>query len=95
MVEVRFAQGTADDFERIHHFYSEIDPALAARALLVIREQVRLLSKMPEVGRREAGAFRLLPIRFGQGGFQVRYEFVPDLNLVLVLAIRHQREQEF
>jgi plasmid stabilization system protein ParE len=95
MVEVRFAEGTADDFERIHSFYSNIDLELGARALLAIREQVRLLSTMPEIGRREAGAFRLLPIRFGRGGFQVRYEFVPQLNLVLVLAIRHQREQEF
>jgi toxin ParE1/3/4 len=95
MVEVRFADGTADDFERIHAFYAEIDPALAGRALYAIRDQVRLLATMPEVGRREDGAFRLLPIRFGQGGFQVRYEFIPDLNLALVLAIRHQREQEF
>jgi plasmid stabilization system protein ParE len=46
-------------------------------------------------GRRLHGDIRQLVISYGQTGYVALYRFVPALQEVRILAIRHQRELRY
>jgi plasmid stabilization system protein ParE len=47
------------------------------------------------LGRRVEREIRELVISFGKSGYVALYKFIPHLELVRVLAIRHQRELDY
>lgn len=92
--EVRFARGADDDLVRLFTFLAERDPRTAARALRAIRKGLSMAAQMPYSCRRAGPRtpLRESVISFGQAGYVAIFEVAEDH--VLVLAIRHQREDD-
>jgi plasmid stabilization system protein ParE len=83
--------------ERAFEFLAESDPraALALKAATAIQSAVSTLAAHPLLGRRVEGEIRELVISFGKSGYVALYRFLPHLEVVRVLAIRHQRELDY
>jgi plasmid stabilization system protein ParE len=100
MFRVRFTEEAAADIERLYdsllqHCAGEWAPA--ERALQAIRQGVALLHTSPFGGRRvgpDDAFLRELVIGFGASGYVVLYE-IENANTVTVLAVRHQREDDY
>lgn len=73
------------------------DPNAAKRALLAIREAFMSLKHSPMIGRpvEDRGGLRELVIDFGASGYLAMYRFEPPLDAVTILAIKHQREDDY
>ena len=94
---VLITRAAQDDIERLIDFLAQKDPAAAQRAHAAIEKSYALLSDMPFVGRKadEANPFlRELIIPFGGAGYVALFE-VENETTVTVLAIRHQREDDY
>lgn len=99
--EVRFSVAAADDLERLFDFLleraqtvEELD--LAQSAVDANRSAVENLLAATPYSFRKAGkspARRELIIPFGATGYVVLYEI--EASRVLVLAVRHQREEDY
>lgn len=67
----------------------------AVAAIEVIRDGVDILERHPLVGRPCEEGLRELLISYGKGGYVALYSYEQRQDVVLVLAIRHQREVGF
>jgi plasmid stabilization system protein ParE len=100
---VRLLQEAVEDLQRLEDFAIERelasespDWAAPQRALDAIREGMRLLSWSPYSCRRAElgnGRSRELIVPFGGTGYIVLFEVVDDV--VVVGAVRHQREEDY
>ena len=94
MARLAFGEGTGEDFYRIlaHLFAHEahsIDERIAA-----IIDACEVLTRHPLIGRRR-GDKRELVIGSGANGYVALYRYVAESDLVLIVAIRAQREKGF
>jgi plasmid stabilization system protein ParE len=89
---LRYAPGALRDLERLARFLRESDPEAAAATIPLILEGLRVLARHPLIGRPLDAKRRELVIFRGRSGYLAQYRFFPDEDLVLVLAVRHQRE---
>lgn len=93
---VRFAGGAVEDLHRLYDFLLERDPHAAERAMEAISKAVEFLRDFP-FACRKAGAdafLRELVIPFGAAGYVALFE-IEDSETVTVLAVRHQREDDY
>ena len=97
MPHVRLSARAQSDLSRLHAFLFEKDANAAKRALLAIREAFMPLKHSPLLGRpvEERGYLRELVIDFGASGYLAMYRFEPSLDAVTILAIKHQREDDY
>jgi plasmid stabilization system protein ParE len=97
MMRVLFAPTALLDLERLRDFLRPKNPAAAKRAAQVIVKTIQILERNPQIGRSVEGmddlAYRELPIDFGDSGYVARYRLTKDV--VIVVAVRHQREAGF
>jgi plasmid stabilization system protein ParE len=101
--EVRFADSALDDLNRLFEFILERartteDLDVAQHAVDEIRATCNgHLSKTPFSYRKsgESALRRELIIPFGSAGYVAQYEIEPALLRVIVLAVRHQREDDY
>ena len=95
MTRLVFAPRAFEDIDRITDFLLENDPegALAIGALL--RSGIEILDQHPLVGRLIEHRFRELVISRGRSGYVALYKYDPIADIVVILAIRHQRESGF
>jgi plasmid stabilization system protein ParE len=97
---VRFTQEAQADLERLFDFILQRDQghfAAAERALDAIRHGTALLETSPFSCRRAASGnafLRELIIAFGAAGYVALFE-IDNSSTVTVLAMRHQREDDF
>ena len=97
--QVRFARKAEADLARLYEFLLDRDDdwLLAERALQAIRDAIRSLELSP-FSFRKAGAgnpfLRELVIPFGSTGYVALFE-IEDSQTVTVLAVRHQREDDY
>jgi plasmid stabilization system protein ParE len=97
---VRFTQEAEADLVRLLEFIiarDETDWAVAERALDAIRNAVRSLELSPFSCRKAtAGSafLRELVVPFGSAGYVALFE-IDDDKTVTVLAVRHQREDDY
>jgi plasmid stabilization system protein ParE len=79
---------------RCRSFLVEKNPVAARRAAAAIEKQFALLRSSPLVGRpfEGPGALRELVVGFGDSGYVALCRYVPDQDIVYVLAFRHQKE---
>ena len=94
---VRFTLEAEEDLLRLYDFLLEKDLGAAARALEAINEATRLLRFSPFSCRkvlRNKPFLRELVIPFGSAGYVALYE-IEDGRTVTVLAVRHQREEDY
>lgn len=92
MARLIYSESAFADFERIFDFYAETHPALAAEVVSLIEEGVQTLERHPLIGRSAESDMRELMISYGKTGFVALYDFLPQHDLVRILALRHQRE---
>lgn len=95
MAQVVYTRNALANLERTFAFLAEHDPAAAADAAVAIGKAVEILADHPLIGRRVAGEIRELVISYGKSGYIALYRFLPELGLIRLLAIRHQRELDF
>ena len=87
-----YSQQAFADLERLTDFLAETDPSAAARTVGLIEEAVALLRRHPLIGRPVEHELRELVISRGRTGYVALYSFEEAREVVLILAIRHQRE---
>lgn len=98
--KVRFTEEALADIERLYEFAvtrDDGDLTAAVRALDAIRHGPGLLEKSPFSCRKAAPDdtfLRELIIAFGASGYVALFE-IDDAKTVTVLAVRHQRDDDY
>ena len=92
MATVVYSARALDDLERAFEYIAQNDPSTALDAATAVQSAVSTLAAHPLIGRRIDRELRELVISFGKSGYVALYRFLPHLEVVRVLAIRHQRE---
>ena len=78
--------------ERVADFLEDEGHAVTTAAIDAIVEAVDLLARHPLLGHAVEHDLRELVISRGKTGYLALYDFLEDEDVVLVLALRHQRE---
>jgi plasmid stabilization system protein ParE len=69
-----------------------VDPARATKQLLSVRCALELLADHPLLGREAEEGRRELILSRGRFGYIAKYRWLPADDVVLILAVKHQRE---
>jgi len=94
---VRFTPAAARDLQRLFDFLAELDLKAAKRARSAIAKGIDFLGTFPFSCRKaspEHPLLRELIISFGANGYVALFE-IEDSQTVTILAVRHQREEDF
>ena len=94
---VRFTLEAKADLESLYAFLVEQDFEAAERALNVIDRAWTLLEEFPFSCRKAEDSkpfLREIVIPFGSAGYVALFE-IDDRQTVTVLAVRHQREEDY
>jgi len=89
-VEVRLSPRSLADRDRIFDFLVESDRAAADKALAVLTKGFEEIAAFPALGRPARKDYRSPVLRFGKGGYEIRYRLI-QIG-VLVTRIFHTRE---
>jgi len=95
--QVRFTPGAKEDLARLYGFLLEKDVGAAEQALEAIYKAVLMLEDFPFSCRKATDSdpfLRELLIPFGSSGYVALFE-IEDESTVTVLAVRHQREDDY
>ncbi|TAH12159.1 MAG: type II toxin-antitoxin system RelE/ParE family toxin [Curvibacter sp.] len=92
MTELVFAAQAVEDLERLSDFLLDTDPKAAHETAELIFDALDILLQHPEIGRKVHFGQRELVISRGRTGYLALYRYLPHLDCILVLALRHQRE---
>ncbi len=95
MASVAYSARALQHLERSFEFIAEHDPRAALAATSAIRSAIEILAEHPLIGRPRGDDLRELIISYGKTGYVALYEFLPHIEQVRVLAIRHQRELDY
>lgn len=99
-LRIRWTRNAREDLVRLHRFLldaSDGDHKLALRAVDAIDRATKVIEVSPFICRRIEGAnplLRELVIPFGGAGYVALFEIVHE-HEVRVLAVRHQREDDY
>lgn len=94
---VRYTEGAREDLRRLYAFLLEHDIQAAKRALDAITKATEFLQEFPFSCRKasEDNPFlREIVIPFGAAGYVALFE-IEDVSTVTILAVRHQREDDY
>lgn len=93
--EIVWFPETAKDLARLRAFILQKNPSAAARAASRIKEAAQILSDNPEAGKpvEDLFPFRDLFIPFGNGNYIIRYR--EETHRVVIVRIRHSKEEGF
>ena len=96
MAKIEYAQNALSDIKRLVDFLMESDATTALETFDIINEAVQILRRHPDIGRstRSAGK-RELVISRSKTGYVAIYKFDKLADIVVILAIKHQREDNF
>lgn len=92
MARVELAPEVLDDFDRFLDHLAEHEVADAPARIAEIVQAIEVLTHSPLIGRPVKGGMRELVIGRGARGYVGLYRYVARIDVVFVLAIRHQRE---
>lgn len=95
--QIRFTKAARDDLKRLYSFLVEQDIHAAEHALEAINKAIELLKTFPFTCRKakaDSPFLRELVISFGANGYVALFE-IEENNIVTILAVRHQREDDF
>lgn len=92
MPAIELAPEVADDFDRILAHLDRHEVADARSRIREIIDALDVLATNPLIGRPAIGDLRELIIGRRARGYVALYRFVPEIDVVFVLAIRSQRE---
>ena len=89
MTELVYSVHALSDLERLSDFLLETDPQAAKETAVLIFDALEILAQHPEIGRKVRFGQRELVISRGRTGYLALYRFLPHLDRILVLALRH------
>ncbi len=95
--KVRYTKAARDDVRRLTGFILERDVSAAHRARSAIAKSIEFLSDFPFSCRKaipDNPFLRELVIPFGSAGYVALFE-ISDAKIVTIVAVRHQREDDF
>lgn len=95
--QVRYTKQARADLRRLFAHLAERDPALAKAARETIGKGMNLLKDFSFTCRKatsDTPLLRELVIRFGSSGHVALFE-IENASTVTVLAVRHQREDDY
>ncbi|MFO1269165.1 MAG: type II toxin-antitoxin system RelE/ParE family toxin [Rubrivivax sp.] len=93
--QVEFAPRVSEDFERIHEHLLRTGAADIEGRFESILEACAVLEQHPLIGRRVGGELRELVIGKGSRGYLALYRYAPEVELVMVVAVRAQSEEGY
>lgn len=89
------APEAAEDLERLVDFLAHAAPTIAGGTVDLILDALDTLSRHPNIGRPMRQGLRELVISRGRSGYLALYSYDEQNDAVLVLAIRHQRKDDY
>ena len=95
--QIRFTKAARDDIKRLYAFFLVQDIQAAKRALEAINKAMELLKTFPFTCRKAKADnpfLRELIISFGANGYVALFE-IEESQTVTILAVRHQREDDY
>ncbi|MGQ3054159.1 MAG: type II toxin-antitoxin system RelE/ParE family toxin [Roseateles sp.] len=92
MTQIQFTPFALADLERIRDFLLTHDPDNIEERIDELLLGLDVLMHAPQIGRRAGVKFRELVIGRAARGYVARYEYMPRIDTVFVLEVRHQRE---
>lgn len=95
--ELKYTQTFYEDLDRLSDFLIERDPDLAERAISSIQKALTILQDFPLMARRASvddPLLRELIVPFGSAGYVILIKVIDEAT-VAVLAVRHQREEDY
>lgn len=94
---IRYTKEAREDLLRLFAFLLKTDAGAAKRARLAISKAMQVLEDFPFTCRKakpDTPFVRELLIPFGASGYVALFE-IDDAQTVTILAVRHQREEDF
>lgn len=95
MTRVVHSPEAANDLEELVDFLLTSRPEHAVETVDLVLDALSVLERHPLMGRPVAHGLRELVISRGRTGYLALYAFDATADVVFVLAIRHQREQDY
>lgn len=89
------AEDAVADLNRLTDFLLQTAPEAAVATVDLVLDALQILASHPLVGRPIPGNLRELVISRGRTGYLALYSFDASADVVLVLALRHQRESDY
>jgi plasmid stabilization system protein ParE len=94
---IRLTDEADHDLEELHHVLVVRNPQAAARAVEAVHAALGMLKRFPYACRKNETvnepSLRELLVPFGGGGYVVLFRIA--LETVTMIAVRHQREDDF
>ncbi len=85
----------ADDLAQLVDFLLSEHPEDAIATVDLIVDALKILNHHPLIGRPVEQGLRELVISRGRTGYLALYDYDEATDLVVVFAIRHQRERDY
>ncbi len=85
----------ANDLEELVDFLLAQLPNEAVKTVDLVTDALNILEQHPKIGRPVAQGLRELVISRGKTGYLALYQYDESADAVIVLAVRHQREQDW
>jgi plasmid stabilization system protein ParE len=92
MARIEAAPEVLGDFDRFFDHLAEFAVPDAPARIEEILQAVDVLATSPLIGRPVEAGKRELVIGRGSHGYVALYRYVPEVDTVFLLAVRHQRE---
>lgn len=95
--KLRYTSAARLDIKRLYGFLLKRDAVAAERAIDIIVRTIEGLAEFPFAARKAPGDnsfLRELVSPFGSAGYVALFE-IEDQHTVTILAIRHQREDDY
>ena len=96
MAKLEYSLNALSDIKRLVEFLIDNDVIAALETFDIIDEAVQVLRRHPDIGRSTSSAGkRELVISRGKTGYVAIYKLDKLADIVVILAIKHQREDNF
>jgi plasmid stabilization system protein ParE len=92
LAQVILGERARSNLERLVEFLATEDPVAGAQVFDLILDALTVLERHPQIGRPAEEELRELVISRGRSGYVALYQYREADDLVVVLALRHQRE---
>lgn len=95
LVNVQLAEDAWIDLEDLVDFLLAQGEPTAPELLAFVLDGLQVLTHQPGIGRPMEEGLRELILHRGKSGYLVKYRYLPYLEAVRVLRIRHQRQSGY
>lgn len=92
MARVEVSARALQDLERLFEFIAAGDPVRARLQLLSVKRAFELLADHPHLGRLVEDGRQELILSRGRDGYAALYRWFSVEEVVMILAVKHQRE---